>query len=309
MSQQQSEESEAQRPEAFEPGQRVFSQFALARAARLDAGALAAEPGGLGSALLLLRAAVSLLADARGNSVAQIETSAEAGSSEWRCTDAAAYLEGVLQSLPADARPDVEAVMDASSAGRHIAALDEPRQRVVFAHLNELADVLGEPLEVAWAHSKRKELWRGTLWVLFVLILTGAVWRGLVPQNHALHAAVSVSSFDRKVRGNPRGLVDGNRKSMGIHTNKGQGQWASIDLGKTETIDEVRVYNRRDCCQHRAIPLRIEVSSNGADYVTVSRRDTVFDDWTATFPAVQARYVRVLNESNNVLHLAEVEVY
>ena len=96
---------------------------------------------------------------------------------------------------------------------------------------------------------------------------------------------------------------------MGIHTHKGQGEWASIDLGAPEAINEVRVYNRRDCCLARAVPLRIEVSSNGSDYVMVGRREKVFDQWTLTFPPREARYVRVFNESDNVLHLAEVEVY
>ena len=130
MSQPQSEVDEAQRDEAlrerdaarraepFEPGQRAFSQFALARAARLDASALAAEPGGLGSALLLLRAAILLLAEARGSSASSLERSLETGASEWGSSDAATYLESALGSLPAEARFDVESVLDASSGGQ-----------------------------------------------------------------------------------------------------------------------------------------------------------------------------------------------
>jgi len=300
-------EIDAEQP-AFEPGQRAFSQFALARAACLDASALASEPGGLGSALLLLRAAVSLLAEARGNSGAAVETP-RAVTDEGDARSVDAYLESALQRLPAEARRDVEAVLDAKAGVVHIASLDEPRQRAVFASLNEVARGLGQPLETAWAGAKRKELGRVTLWALAVLVLTGAAWKVLVPTNLALHAAVSVSSLDRSIKGNPRGLVDGDKKSMAIHTKKGQGEWASIDLGALESINEVRVYNRRDCCQARAVPLRIEVSSNGSNYVTVGRRDKVFDDFTLTFPPVEARYVRVLNESNNILHLAEVEVY
>ena len=293
------------------PDQVGFERFALARAARLDASALAAEPGGLGSALLLLRAAVSLLAELRDSASASAwrhVTGTE--PSESRPARTSASIEVALQRLPTDARLDAAAVMDSISGAGHIASLDETQQRAVFASLNDLALNLGQPLETLWASAKRRELWRGTLWALAVVLSTVVVWKAFAPNNLALHAAVSVSSLDRAaMRATPRGLVDGDRKSMGIHTRKGQGEWASIDLGALETINEVRVYNRRDCCQARAVPLRIEVSSNGSDYATVGRRDKVFDSWTLTFSQRQARYVRVVNESNNVLHLAEVEVY
>lgn len=281
------------------PDQRALSQLTLARTAQLDASALAAEPGGLGSALLLLRAAVTLLAQAQARS----------RSNEGSAADAAAWIDHALQGMPADDRRDVEAVLDASSGVGHVASLDESRLREVYARTSELARVLEEPLEAVAARAKRKELWRGALWILAVLTLTGAAWKALAPSNLALHAAVTVSSSDPRIRSNPRGLVDGDRKSMGIHTRKGQGEWASIDLGALETINEVRVYNRRDCCLARAIPLRVEVSANGADYVTVGRREEVFDNWTLIFAPMEARYVRVFNESNNILHLAEVEVY
>jgi hypothetical protein len=69
------------------------------------------------------------------------------------------------------------------------------------------------------------------------------------------------------------------------------------------------VYNRFDRCQGRAVPLLIEVSSDGSTHRNVARRTETFTLWSARLPPTPARYVRLTNEADNFFHLTEVEIY
>jgi hypothetical protein len=55
-------------------------------------------------------------------------------------------------------------------------------------------------------------------------------------------------------------LVDGNRSHF-AHTNNGDVEWFMIDLGDVYPIDSVKIYNRTDCCQERALGLYIQLSN------------------------------------------------
>jgi hypothetical protein len=127
--------------------------------------------------------------------------------------------------------------------------------------------------------------------------------------NLALHRPVTISSNEKAARVRTRALVDGDRKNLGFHTMKGRQQWVVIDLEDVETITTINVYNRFDCCQERAVPLRLEVSTDGTTYTLVGRRKETFTVWTTKLPPTPARFVRLTNESNNFFHLSEVEVY
>ena len=83
----------------------------------------------------------------------------------------------------------------------------------------------------------------------------------------------------------------------------------TIDLGKVQRISRVVVYNRADCCQERAVPLKIEVSKDGGQYRQVAERKEQFEKWKADFPPTDARYVRLTHLSAMAFHLSEVEVY
>jgi hypothetical protein len=144
-----------------------------------------------------------------------------------------------------------------------------------------------------------------------VLALAAAwgVYGALARENLALNALVTASSAEAYVRANPRALVDGDRKNLGFHTRKGSGESATIDLGALRNIHSVEIYNRFDCCQNRALPLRVELSSDGVSYATVARRTQSFTYWKVELPSTQARFVRLTDEGTNFFHLSEVEVY
>jgi F5/8 type C domain-containing protein len=93
-----------------------------------------------------------------------------------------------------------------------------------------------------------------------------------------------------------------------FHTNEEESPWVEIDLGKVETFSTVAIRNRLDCCMERAVPLAIEVSTDGSRYAEVARRDQPFGVWDAKFEPVRARYVRARALRRTILHLERITV-
>jgi hypothetical protein len=145
--------------------------------------------------------------------------------------------------------------------------------------------------------------------VALAAIVRGAWYLADRSPNLALGTSVTLSSSSEGYGVTPDHLVDGNRSSLGFHTDTGPDQFATIDLGKPTSIQRVHVYNRTDCCPERAIPLRIELSLDGTQYDRVAHRERPFLVWKATFKGSAARFVRVTHEGDGYFHLSEVEVY
>ncbi len=128
--------------------------------------------------------------------------------------------------------------------------------------------------------------------------------------NIALHRPVKVSSQAPYTAAAAEGhLVDGITNNLGFHTDYETNPFAVIDLGKTQTIHKVVVYNREDCCQERAVPLSIEVSDDAVSFRPIAERRELFDKWTVSGLDAKARYVRLRLMGTNIFHLSEVEVY
>merc|ERR1719261_2351081 len=93
-------------------------------------------------------------------------------------------------------------------------------------------------------------------------------------------------------------------------TNREEG-WLNIDLGVSQFVEHVLVYNRKDCCQNRFGKHVIETSDDDKTWTTCFR---------GTLPAsygphneackARGRYVRLRMDGHaNWVNLAEVEVY
>jgi hypothetical protein len=105
------------------------------------------------------------------------------------------------------------------------------------------------------------------------------------------------------------GAVDGNTTDIGFHTAQQERPWLLVDLGSEQTIRQVVVDNRGDCCKDRAVPLIVEASVDGKQFQPIARRDVEFSTWRAVFPPARARYVRFTADKNTWLHFNEVEIY
>jgi F5/8 type C domain-containing protein len=317
-------ELENARREGFAEGRPGHAEFALGRAALIDARALAASRDGVGSALLLYRASLRLFAlaqQARGGSSQLLPRPTGDSALDPSVVAQApvppmgtAVLEGLGESLSPEQRRSLERVLDPENGENELASLGEAERQRLLPYLERLAVQLGEPLELAADRVRRVEAasWmRRTLVAVIVIIAVAwATYSLFGRKNLALNKAVTTSSADPKVgKIWPRALVDGDRKNLGFHTLKGRGQFATIDLGAVESIQLVEVYNRLDCCQARAVPLRIDVSIDGVSWATLGRRLETFVEWSVRVAPTPARFVRLTDEGANIFHLNEVAIY
>ncbi len=111
----------------------------------------------------------------------------------------------------------------------------------------------------------------------------------------------------------PASGVDGKLGSP-FHTDNEQSPWWQVDLGRSYALQEVRVFNRMDCCGERARSLMLLLSDDGRNWQNVysnQGRDFGGKDnpLKINLAGRQARYVRIQLEQPNYLHLEEVEVY
>jgi hypothetical protein len=209
-------------------------------------------------------------------------------------------------------RERLVAVTGADGLG-YLATLSADERGVTARLLERVAGKIGAPLRAEAARVRRihRSRWLrigitlAALLTLLVVLVPGS------PKNLALGQPVTTSStyVSGDTRYDPKGLVDGDTKALGFHTNRGGSQWAKIDLGTEQKIHSVVVFNRTNCCSANAVPLRIELSTDGKNYREVAKRTTDFTVWNATFSATKARYVRLTCTSGEYFHLVEVQVY
>jgi uncharacterized membrane protein len=96
--------------------------------------------------------------------------------------------------------------------------------------------------------------------------------------------------------------------SMFFHTDQESSPWIEFDLGEVTTVSSFVVGNRLDCCRERAVPLVVEVSTDGASFTEVARREAQFDTWKESIAPRPARFVRFRVARPTFLHLASVEI-
>lgn len=129
-------------------------------------------------------------------------------------------------------------------------------------------------------------------------------------RNVALHKRTTASSAEFGTQ--PSDVVDGkNFGGFGYHSAEEESPWLRVDLGRSYKVREVRVFARHDCCLDQSVPMAIETSTDGEQYVAVAQRDEPFDQvdpWTITPRGISARYIRVRVLRLAVLVLSEIEV-
>ena len=139
--------------------------------------------------------------------------------------------------------------------------------------------------------------------------------------NVALGKAASQSSV--LVGGVPARAVDGNTdgnwaNNSVTHTNNNPQEWWQVDLGTSQWVQGIRLYNRTDCCADRLANFDVLVSPSDMSGRTLAqlRADpTVLRQQVPLAGAlrelafgVTGRYVRVQLAGTNNLSLAEVQV-
>jgi hypothetical protein len=100
----------------------------------------------------------------------------------------------------------------------------------------------------------------------------------------------------------------GVEKGYFFHTQEEASPWIEIDLQREERFSALRVFNRQDCCDDRAVPLVIEVSTDHQHWREVVRKTETFGEWKAKFAPISARWVRLRIARRSLLHLFDVRV-
>ncbi len=294
---------------AFAPTDPGFRSFELGISALKDAQQLGNSQAGGGSALLLYRSAIRLLVRVsmlRRRAIATVEGPS---SEVWA---RAAELPDWPGSTLGGEWLERGVVDDGGEA--YLATLSAVEREHALVGLRALAEHFAVPLAEAAFGARRRRSLRRMLSGLALLVGGAVVW-GVVAAatrrpNLALHRPVSVSDRDPTFGVDPEQVVDGDRSNLGFHTSSRANTTLVIDLGAVKSLSRVVVFNRADCCQERAGPLSLQLSTEGNDYETVGRQTGTFFEWTVPLPAsTKARYVRVVHESKDFFHLSEVEVY
>jgi len=135
--------------------------------------------------------------------------------------------------------------------------------------------------------------------------------------NIALGKVAEQSSLSRwSTKLGAREAVSGKMpESFSIHTEIEDNPWWKLDLDGIYPIDHIIVYNRRDSFASRARTLKVEVSRDGAEWITIHAGITYFGCSEASslrLPLggrVLARFVRLSLTERQYLHLAQVEVF
>ena len=126
--------------------------------------------------------------------------------------------------------------------------------------------------------------------------------------------------------GSANKAVDGNTDGMAWITNSVSitnwqpNAWWEIDLGAVSTIDEIKIWNREDCCTEKLSNYHILISES--PFTSTNLNETIFQSGVIdmyrtdiaerptniSISSQKGRYVRVQLEGSGFLQLAEIEI-
>jgi hypothetical protein len=177
------------------------------------------------------------------------------------------------------------------------------RLRSARTFAGTLVDEVGQPD----TRLKQLELqrWLRPLGALVATVLAIALWT--LPKDLAAGKTWRTSSADWNF--GTSGEMD-QRGTGGLlfHTRSEANPWFIVDLGAAQQVRSIKVTNRVSCCQERAIPLVVELSSDGSTWRQIARRSEPFSDWHPHFAPISARYVRLRVLGTTLFHLQSVQV-
>jgi hypothetical protein len=292
-----------------------WGEFELARQARAGIVQIGETGEGNGAVLLLERAEVLFLVRSHLAKQNHAPVGMTLSEEDWEnarkvpaVAEAWGELSGAQQTaLQAGLGPQAELAL---------VNVDLKQRRYLASALRKLAASLAEPLEREASLVGRVLFMRWARLAAAALVLLAIAWtisgtveKRFAKPNIALGRPVTISTQFADAALDHTLLVDGDRTNLGFHTDNGPNQWVTIDLGSPKSISKVVVYNRVECCQERAVPLRLEVSDDNVNFKKVVDRTEEFDVWTAKGLDIRGRYVRLRHLGANFLHLAEVEIY
>ena len=121
-------------------------------------------------------------------------------------------------------------------------------------------------------------------------------------QSSTLQGALAARAVD--------GNTDGNWYNNSVtHTNFDAQAWWQVDLGVSNNIGQVVLFNRSDCCSERLSDFDILVSDDGFTWSTAASYFGQAPGQVAFTMHTTGRFVRVQLRGANYLSLAEVQIF
>ncbi len=153
----------------------------------------------------------------------------------------------------------------------------------------------------------------GTLALVAAVAIGALGWKIISPENIALNKPVSVSGVQPGATSPPSGLTDGvTSGSYGVHTSFSDAPWVQVDLGAVYAVDSVKTYNRGDSAFDAGLPMTLQLSENGRDFVDIETRRTSFTQkapWKTKTGHRLARYIRIRGTRGKYVSLSELEAF
>jgi hypothetical protein len=293
-------------------GKPGWEEYQLGCAAQTGASQLGELEEGGGAALLLDCAAVRLMIRAHLARAGSELGPTPAGEECWAALAELPVGGPLLARMSEEQRELVTSALGGQGEP-FLAQLAPAKRKLVACAMATLAQGLRDPLDRDVTQVGVALLVRWTRIAVALLVVVGglafAIDKVFTRPNLALHRPVTVVTPHPQYGRDPSLLVDGDTTNMGFHTIEAPNQNVTIDLGKVQRISRVVVYNRTECCQERAVPLKIEISQDDKQFRQVAERKQQFDKWKANFPPTNARYVRLTDLNAAAFHLSEVEIY
>lgn len=106
----------------------------------------------------------------------------------------------------------------------------------------------------------------------------------------------------------PGGVGPSSPWPLFFHTVEETNASITIALPRPALVRRVRIRNREDCCQERAVPLDVEALGKDGPRLLCQRR-TPFSTWTCNTDGVRTQRLRLRHPGLGTLHLAEIEVF
>lgn len=312
-------------PHGFLPGEPGYAEFELGTQVLADAQQLDESEPSRGSAFFLFREALLLFLKARlardstasspraaggeGDGRARGEERFETDEL-WARLERLPELEPVIADLTTAQVGWLRATLARNWAEPYAADWAPETRRRCHDALRPLVFALGAPLASAAGLVRRRVFARRLkIAALAVCLLAPATYALLRRPNLALHRPVTVSSRSPEHGVEPSRVVDGKRTNLGFHTRDEGTKSVTVDLGAVRRIRRVDVFNRADCCGERAVPLTLELGSDGKSFRKTLVRIDPFSLWKAEFAPIDARYVRLTQSGKGPFHLSEIEVF
>ena len=104
------------------------------------------------------------------------------------------------------------------------------------------------------------------------------------------------------------GVGPSSDRNLFFHTAAVQNPAVEIDLGGEHVVRAIRVDNRSDCCQERALPLDVEVW-DGSGWRLIAERRAAFKVWKYDVGPVRTSKIRFRHPGTGYLHLKRISVY